>query len=334
VCHPLADLGAWSPEYLLELARHPLEIRSDQFLKSAKPDDIRKEISFADADNRKASLSWEDRIGRLVNQWTSISYNHRSLGFLSFVELSARALWGISKALATYVGEDSSVPWWRGYLPRNRIAGITLAEKARDLIKLRGNEPEWGGLAIGMTHTVSVHYRGPGLHRRALYQYRKHARGLLDDDAAVLLVRKPADRAYFLTAYCVDLAELGRKEARNQIERAISWARDSGDLHSVADTVMRAGQMEIPLGNPAGLFKRLDKRTGDGRGWNLIEEDEPIVQVITHKLCGMAFAELEEYNEMESQFRKGLELASQHGLEDQRSKIVRIWSEIECRRDA
>ena len=321
LCHPLADQGAWSPEYLLDLVREPVVRRVDQLPRFA-PSDLRDSILAVDADNRTVGLPWDARIRHLIDQWTMISQNHRTLGLESHLMLSAHVLWAISKVITTYAPhEDRAMPWWRGAMPPSRITGIVLADRARRLIRKLSPGSDMEPLVLGITHTLSVHYRSQGKYRQARDQYRRNARTLLDRDLATAIVVDPAQRAYLLTAYCVDQAQLGQANARNSIETAIQWARESEDLHSVADTIVRAAEVELRLGDPVACLDRLERRSIEGCGWDLINADEPIVRAIAHKVAGQACVANTDLSKGLQHYDEAIELATQNGLEDQRAKV-------------
>ena len=327
-CHGLADLGAWSPEYLSQLTRYPHQLRRDLSPNHVNPLDIYDLIFTADTSKKKDRIYWRKRVIHLMNQWTHISENHHILGRERLAKLSAKLLWSISQVITTHVPADQNTVWWRRwFFPVSRVIGITFAERARKLIEHSSYEPS-AAMSIGITYTISVHYRSLRFHDRALYQYVKHAQALLDEDNASVAVPDPAERAYYLTGYSVDLATKGRVTARDAIERALNCDRNSGEPHAVADTLMRVSEVENRLGNPRACLGRFEECTIDGRSWDLVINDIPIVKAIAHKICAQAYWNLQSRDSAEYHLSKALELATEHRLEDQRTKILRLNSEF------
>lgn len=292
---------------------------------------LRDRVRTADSDNMSASLPWDARIGVLIDQWTALSAAHQEISLPEFAETSARIMWSISKVLTTYspLSQHSSV-WRRARVPEGRVVSIRLAERARSLLVkyLAHGDSRTEGLKIATTQTVSVQYRSSGFTRRALGQYRRHAQSLLVEEAAPGVIENASERAYLLSGHCIDLATLKRTDARERIAVALRWARGSGEHHSVADTIVRAAEVELRLGDPAGCLDIFGHHSADGRAWDVVKGAQPIVRAIAHKVRMQAYAELECWSDAEGDLKTALALAAQEKLEDQRRKVVELSQSV------
>lgn len=339
LCHPLADLGAWSPEYLYEINKSSGRIRIEKIIDLSDSESIESAITKLDADNLNPKLSWDERISKLIDNWTSLSRIHAFLDKERFIELSAKLIWSISKVITTYVPEKNTNIYWRKLiLPFNRIVGIYLAEKARILIsRFLKNNLSNTGLIMGMTRTISTHYRSSALknsydylyYKRALNKDKKYMKLLLEDGDAELGILNHATRAYYLIAYCIDLAELKRPEARSLINKIFMWARNSGSLHSISDTLSSISEIELRLGNPYECINVFEKKYDSQTGWELIQKDIPIVQVKSHKILMQAYAMIGNMRDYHNHFISGYNIAIAEKLEDQKRKIESLKRNIE-----
>jgi hypothetical protein len=331
-CHQLADLGALSPEYLMELNQQTFNMRIDKLLDVSQAQSIDEMIKNADSDNLSSTLAWEDRLNMLIDNWTIISRMHKLIPRKEFIDTSAKLLWSISKVITTHVPEKNSIIQWRHIsIPRNRIVGINLAEKARTLIKQYSepNDPTRADLMIGMTHTLSTHYRSFGYYTKAFRQDKKHMNILLSARDASDVVKNPSLRAYYLSAYCVDLAALKKREAREiLINKGLKWAFESDNMHSIADTIVRVAELDLRLGMPEACIEYLEQKHAFGSGWDLIFQDIPIVQAIAHKICMQAHARLGNWADFNSHYDKAINIADAENLADQKRKIMKLGNEI------
>ncbi len=330
ICHPIADLMAWSPEYLYDISRQARGERLNQLIYSSMKQPVEQTIFEADADNLSSNLSWEKRLSKIINSWTIHSQGYSSVPRENFMNISAQLLWSISKILTTLVPEQQSTLSWRNVsIPRNRVVGINLAEKARSLIKRVGNlkDHSKADTLIGMTHTISTHYRSFGYYSRAYMKDREYMNILLSDEECKAVESLPF-RAYYLTAYCVDLSELKKEEARYLIQKALKWSLKSEDIHSIADTLVRVSEIELRLNKAEECLRCLEKKHDFGSAWDLINIDAPIVQAIAHKICMRAHAQLNNWPDVVAHYNEAISIAKKEKLEDQKRKILEIYNKL------
>lgn len=318
-CHPLADLGTWSPEYLLSVAQHSSADCRSHVLDSLVPSSLQDRILGRQLSNELLSLSWKERIRTLVDTWTLVSLYNKCFPRSQQAEMAARILWAVSDAMAAYTPErERQQPWRQRSFPINRILGILFAQKARSLGKrFVDSASARCELMIGATYTATVHYRSLGYHDRALRQYRANATSLLSASDAMTAVPDKSLRAYYLAGFCIDLAQTGCKGARDMVRTCEKWALETGDHHSIADTLARCAEVELRLNRKQDCIQLLDRNTPFGPAWDIMMNDSPIVQVIAHKIRMQADPAEREYH-----YVRGLTLARSHGLEDQARKIT------------
>ena len=145
--------------------------------------------------------------------------------------------------------------------------------------------------------------------------------GLLDDESAEYVLRDSSERAYYRTGLAIDLAAQGNLKSQDLVRSAIRWSEESDDKHSVADSLARAGEVELLLGRPESCLQWIEGIAHGTHGVNVLEGDEPIIIAIGHKLCMQAHYQLGNSAEAEAHFDKAIEIATSQNLEDQKQKM-------------
>ena len=333
-CHRLADLNLWPPNFLLTISEALLTDRRDQLPRSISEEEVRSVICQCDADNLSREMDWRCRVQRLHDVHMAVAAEYRRFGS-RLPELVAHILGAMSKVITTYVPQSAhSVQYRRLSFPLNRIVGIELATRARSLLK-RFAEVDNRSRAqsiLAMTQTISVHYRGTylpgrnnGLHGRSIAQHVRHVKPILRDAERIF---ESGQLAYYLAGLAIDLAALQRGQARVIVKEALRSALHSNSQHWVADTLVRAAEVEMRLGAGASALELFDHHKGGGVAWDIVMDDLPIVQCIAHKVRMQAEALEGHYGEAERHYHAARRIAHDENLEDQQWKVARAYTNI------